>query len=231
MINPNLKDSIYILRMKQTLFLLATLLLSSLPPVFAQQVIDNDLAVGTYTNSNGWGKYFYLRGNAWNNSSTWISRYTSGDYKTDIRIHQGGATTHRFVIGHKLSETEWIDRFVVTGRGNVGIMVSNPTYQLEVNGTIRAKEVIVETGWADFVFRDDYKLPTLFEVESHIKKHGYLPDMPSEADVKEKGIGLSEMNTKLLQKIEELTLYVIQQNKEIQRLNFKIDKYENEKTN
>lgn len=106
----------------------------------------------------------------------------------------------------------------------IGIGTNNPQYKLDVNGTIRAKEVRVESGWADFVFKDDYNLPTLYEVESHIKEHGYLPDMPSEAEVKENGIGLSEMNTKLLQKIEELTLYVIQQNKEVEELKREIER-------
>lgn len=147
-----------------------------------------------------------------------VSKYTSGDYITDVRLCMGGAITQRFTIGLYFSETSWRDHFVVTGKGNVGILVSNPQYQLDVNGIIRAKEVRIETGWADFVFKDDYNLPTLNEVETHIIEHGYLPDMPSETDVKENGIGLSEMNTKLLQKIEELTLYAIQQNKKIEEL-------------
>lgn len=115
--------------------------------------------------------------------------------------------------------------------GSVGIGTSNPSMPLEVNGKIRAKEIIVESGWADFVFNSDYYLPTLSEVESHINYHGSLPGMPTESEVKENGIGLSEMNTKLLQKIEELTLYMIQQNKEIERLSSKIETLQNEKMN
>ena len=114
----------------------------------------------------------------------------------------------------------------VTINGTVGIGTSNPTMPLEVNGKIRAKEIIVESGWADFVFSDEYKLPTLLEVESYIKKQGRLPDMPSEVEVQENGIGLSEMSTKLLQKIEELTLYVIQQEKEIDLLKQDVKKYD-----
>lgn len=102
--------------------------------------------------------------------------------------------------------------------GMVGIGTSNPTRPLEVNGTIRAKEIIVESGWADFVFDSSYQLRPLHEVESHIQTYRCLPDIPSEAEVKENGIGLSEMNTKLLQKVEELTLYVIQQEKELMRM-------------
>lgn len=102
--------------------------------------------------------------------------------------------------------------------GMVGIGTSNPTRPLEVNGAIRAKEIIVESGWADFVFDSDFKLRPLAEVESHIKTYRRLPDIPSETEVKENGIGLSEMNTKLLQKVEELTLYVIQQQKELMQM-------------
>ncbi len=103
--------------------------------------------------------------------------------------------------------------------GNVGIGTKNSgSWKLAVNGKIRAKEIKVETGWSDFVFYDDYKLPTLMEVENHIKENGHLKDIPSEKDVKENGIFLGEMDAKLLQKIEELTLYTIQQQKEIQEL-------------
>ena len=89
---------------------------------------------------------------------------------------------------------------------------------MAVNGQIRAKEIKVETGWSDFVFFKDYKLPTLEEVEDHIKEKGHLKDIPSANEVEENGIFLGEMNSKLLQKIEELTLYTIQQQKEIEEL-------------
>lgn len=103
-------------------------------------------------------------------------------------------------------------------QGNVGIGVTNPKNKFEVNGIIRAKEVKIEaTGWADFVFAENYKLPTLAEVEKHIKEHKHLPNIPSEAEVTENGISVGEMQAKLLQKIEELTLYVIEQNKKIEK--------------
>lgn len=100
--------------------------------------------------------------------------------------------------------------------GQVGIGTTNlGEWKLAVNGKIRAKEIKVETDWSDFVFEKDYNLPNLKEVESHIKEKGHLKDIPSAKEVKENGIFLGEMDAKLLQKIEELTLYTIQQEKKI----------------
>jgi len=98
--------------------------------------------------------------------------------------------------------------------GNVGIGTTNPTYKLSVLGTVRSTEMIVDTGWSDFVFNDNYKLPQLNEVEQFIKEHKHLPGIPTEAEVKEKGVSVGNISSKLLQKIEELTLYVIDIKKE-----------------
>jgi hypothetical protein len=94
--------------------------------------------------------------------------------------------------------------------GNVGIGTTNPTYPLSVNGTIKAKEVIVETiGWSDYVFNDDYRLAPLSEVEAHIREKKHLPGIPSAAEVAEQGISVGDMQAKMMAKIEELTLHLI----------------------
>ena len=100
------------------------------------------------------------------------------------------------------------ETFVIKGNsGNVGIGTINPgVWKLAVNGNIRAKEIKVETGWSDFVFYEDYKLPTLEEVENHIKEKGHLKDIPSAKEVANNGIFLGEMDSKLLQKIEEINI-------------------------
>ena len=112
--------------------------------------------------------------------------------------------------------------------GNVGIGTTNPgTYKLAVNGEIRAKEVIVETGCSDFVFEEHYALRPLNEVEAFIKANKHLPDIPSEKEVSENGLGLGEMQAKLLRKVEELTLYMIEMKKENQALRQRIVNLEN----
>ncbi|RNL66903.1 hypothetical protein ED312_23550, partial [Sinomicrobium pectinilyticum] len=95
---------------------------------------------------------------------------------------------------------------------------------LAVNGNIRAKEIKVETGWSDFVFEESYNLPTLEEVEQHINEKGHLKDIPSAKEVEENGIFLGQMDAKLLQKIEELTLYMIALKKENREQKFQIEK-------
>ena len=103
--------------------------------------------------------------------------------------------------------------------GSVGIGMSNPAHELDINGTARANEIIVETGGADFVFEDNYDLRPLEEVERYIGEHGHLPEIPSAAEMQANGAKLGKMQTKLLQKIEELTLYIIEQKKQIETLN------------
>jgi len=111
----------------------------------------------------------------------------------------------------------------ITGDGKVGIGKSNPTHKLDVKGAIHSQEVKVDMeGWSDFVFKKEYSLPTLEEVEKHIAEKGHLENIPSEEEVVKNGINLGEMNAKLLQKIEELTLYVIEQDKRIDKQNEKI---------
>ncbi|WP_340063962.1 hypothetical protein [Ascidiimonas aurantiaca] len=121
-----------------------------------------------------------------------------------------------------------IGQIIVKTNGSVGINTTTTgTHKLAVEGSIGAREIKVEaSGWSDFVFYDDYKLPSLKEVENHIKEKGHLKDIPSAKEVEENGIYLGEMNSKLLQKIEELTLYTIQQEKKIKEQSKKIEDLE-----
>lgn len=95
------------------------------------------------------------------------------------------------------------------------------------DGKIVAKEVEVKANvWADYVFKKDYKLNTLEEVEKHIQEKGHLPNMPSAEKVLKDGINVAEMNSRLLEKIEELTLYCIEQNKKLKTQSEKMEKME-----
>lgn len=149
----------------------------------------------------------YISGFMWNKTN---ARWGDGDdfsiYTTENRDMTFKTGTGNFIV------------FPSDG-GNVGIGTKTPDSKLTVNGKIHTKEVKVDlNGWSDFVFEESYNLPTLEEVEKHIKEKGHLKDIPSAKEVEKDGIYLGEMDSKLLQKIEELTLYVIQQQKEMERL-------------
>jgi hypothetical protein len=103
----------------------------------------------------------------------------------------------------------------VEASGNVGIGTTNPTQKLSVNGTIRAKEVIVDTGWSDYVFDANYRLAPLSEVEARIKAEKHLPGIPSAAEIDAGGVSLGDMQSRLLAKIEELTLHQIALEKQL----------------
>lgn len=167
----------------------------------------------------------------------------NASYKLDIggriRIRNGGGTaglylmnaantSNRAFVG--LSNDSYVGLYGSGGagwglvmnvtNGSVGIGTSSPSssYKLSVNGSIRAKEVVVETGWADYVFEENYSLRTLTEVEEFIRENKHLPEVPSAKEVETNGVRLGEMESILLKKIEELTLYMIQQQKDIEAL-------------
>ena len=112
--------------------------------------------------------------------------------------------------------------------GNVGIGMTSAQYKLDVAGTIRADEILVKTTGADFVFADDYQLRPLSEVKAFIQKNKHLPEIKSAQEMQENGVSVSELQTQLLQKIEELTLYILQQEEIISNLNYRIQKLEQE---
>ena len=108
-----------------------------------------------------------------------------------------------------------------TLKGNVGIGTGNPKEKLTVNGRILAREVIVSNDirtWPDYVFAPGYEMMSLTELEAYVNEHHHLPDVPSAEEVEEQGIGLGEMNAILLQKVEEMTLRMIEMEKRIHEL-------------
>jgi len=107
---------------------------------------------------------------------------------------------------------------LIISNGHWGIHYMNPTHALMVNGSIRAKEIIVDTGWADDVFLQGYPLLSLAETESYILTNGRLPGIPSAREVQNKGVSIGETQAMLLRKIEELTLHQIEQEKRLKAL-------------
>ncbi len=157
---------------------------------------NNDLDFFMGHTNNSYGFYWRYKGSQSginNNMELWANNQTSADKRVYF-INQSGN---------------------IYFNQNMGINTSTTgSHRLAVGGSIGAREVIVEgSGWSDFVFEESYQLPSLNEVESYIEENGHLKDVPSAETIEKEGIPLGEMDSKLLQKIEELTLYVIELNK------------------
>ncbi len=181
----------------------------------------------------GYGMVIWLRGGG--TSYHYNSKYTTScvvydgvanplpyqEYNGTIRTYK--TMTDDYVNSNGLSRTGTA-YFNGTGAsyfaGNLGLGTPDTKgYKLAVNGKVRAHEIKVETAnWPDYVFAKEYSLPSLNETEKHIQEKGHLPGIPSAAEVKSNGVDLGAMNAKLLQKIEELTLHQIRQEKEMTEL-------------
>ncbi len=113
--------------------------------------------------------------------------------------------------------------------GNVGIGTTTPDQKLTVKGKIHAEEVIVDLNVpvADYVFKPTYKLMPLHEVEQFVKTNSHLPEIPSATEITKNGLSMGEMQNKLLQKVEELTLYMISQQKTIDQQQAQIKELNN----
>jgi hypothetical protein len=140
--------------------------------------------------------------------------YADGSSLTSLAV--GTVGNIPVVLGTNNSE-----RMRITSNGNVLIGSSsqiNSAYKLDVYGSARANEIVVNTSGADFVFDKKYALPKLSDVKAYIDKNQHLPEIPSAKEMQTNGISVGEINTKLLQKVEELTLYAIKQQKRIDQL-------------
>jgi hypothetical protein len=116
----------------------------------------------------------------------------------------------------------------ISTNGFVGVGTLNPDQRLTVKGKVHAEEIVVDLSVPapDYVFEPDYKLPSLFEIEMFVKENKHLPEVPSSKEMEENGLNLKEMNLLLLKKVEELTLHLIDMNKENQELKKRLDKIE-----
>ena len=145
------------------------------------------------------------------------SHFGMGIQSGTMQFYTAGQDKMAFGYGSSSSFTETMSFY--PGSGQLGIGTNNVgVYKLAVNGSIHSNEVVVESGWADYVFNDKYRLPSLPEVEKFILAHKHLPGIPSASEVHNNGLKLGEIQTKMMQKIEELTLYVIELEKKINKL-------------
>ncbi len=153
-----------------------------------------------------------------------------GDYETEawrnkLMFHNGSGDI-QFITGVSL-----IPKVTIKLDGRMGIGTDDPgTYKLAVEGDIGARKIVVtEAPWADFVFKKGYELPSLDKVESFIKENKHLPDIPSEKEIKEKGLSVADLMARQMQKIEELTLYLIELKKENEKLSDRLASLEQDK--
>lgn len=176
---------------------------------------------------NGWGRC-YLQ---WE-SHKLIMGLPSGTYgHALVEIVPGGSNQGEVFsslsLYHAYNETQKVEKIRFTSHehswintiGNFGIGTTSPLYKLDVRGTIRADEVLVNNvSGADFVFDKSYELRPLSEVQNYILQNQHLPEIPSAVEMQTKGVKINELQIQLLQKVEELTLYIIQQEQRIKDL-------------
>jgi hypothetical protein len=140
----------------------------------------------------------------------------------------GAGTTNRANDILNVWNSGWGDLMSFRGDGRIGIWTTAPAtgYALSVNGKIMCEELRVQLSesWPDYVFADNYTLPSLKIVESFIQANRHLPNIPSAKEIEKEGLGVGDMQKRMMEKIEELTLYIIQQQKEIDTLKSAIRK-------
>jgi hypothetical protein len=147
-----------------------------------------------------------------------IRAHSWGENPKDLIISNDGTGKIKFVTKEFSWSNGGVDqlRMTILKNGKIGIGTETPTELLAVNGTIHAKEIRVDLqDWPDYVFNVNYNLLTIEQVEEFVKEKGHLPDIPNAKEVEENGIKLAEMNKKLLKKIEEMTLYIIDLNNKL----------------
>ncbi len=169
------------------------------------------------SNDPGNGKYF--GGITWTSRTGDVNRRRASIVATRERTDADFVGLAFFTKGTDGSGPMY-ESMRLTHGGSLGIgTTTTGIHKLAVEGSIGAREIKVQaSGWSDFVFENNYNLPTLKEVESHISENGHLKDIPSAKEVEKDGFFLGQMDAKLLQKIEELTLYTIQQEKKIEKM-------------
>jgi hypothetical protein len=166
---------------------------------------------GQVTISNGYGNQNgYVKLNLNNGGAvSWIKGIVTGP-----NTNTGSA----MAFGVPANTTDGSEAMRITSDGNLAVGTTNTLgYKLAVNGSAIAESVTVKLhgSWPDYVFKPAYTLPSLNEIKTYIDQNHHLSEMPSEREVKDNGINLGEMNKLLVKKVEELTLYLIEKDKQV----------------
>ena len=151
---------------------------------------------------------------------------TGGNYTQVVLGISAGTNGYPYIQGVTASGSSYGVLAINPNGGNVLIGKTSQAvaaYILDINGAARANKVVVNTTGADFVFDSSYDLKSLDNVENYIQQNKHLPDIESAAEMQKDGVDLGNNQTKLLQKIEELTLYLIEQNKQLKQQNALIE--------
>jgi hypothetical protein len=160
-----------------------------------------------------------------------ISADTIVMYST-VKGSVGIGTTHpKGVFQVQAGKTNDPDSsFIISKGGNVGIGTASPDnkFRLSVNGWIRAKKIVVESGWADYVFEEGYPLMSMDSLAQYLDVHHHLPGVPSAEEVTASGLNLGDMQVKMMEKIEELTLYMLELKNENTALKARLDAMQTE---
>jgi len=164
---------------------------------------------------------------------------TGGTGETDFYNYAGGGPGGFVFYNYYAPGAAWpsgspTELMLISSSGVVGIGTTDPcangqapqNCKLSVAGAIQAYDITVNNQWSDYVFDPSYRLAPLSEVDDYIQQNHHLPDIPSAREVQEKGVSLGEMQAKLLAKVEELTLHMIQAEKENQELRERIARLE-----
>src|SRR5208283_3254107 len=187
--------------------------LDVVPSTLQSGIRTGGAEVQSYAVNNSWyGENMYYNSGA----GGWIRR--SSGYGTVLQMYSGNFYFETFPTGAAGSVGTQLNVMMINNNGNVGIGTTTPVHPLQVAGIIGAEEVVVSSTGADYVFKPDYRLSPLTEVAAYIEQNHHLPGIPSEKEVQAQGVNLGEMQTKLLAKIEELTLHMIQAERENQEL-------------
>ncbi|WP_416669829.1 hypothetical protein [Egbenema bharatensis] len=167
-----------------------------------------------------------------NNNGLWLEASTDGSESggifcngnTIVLWSPGDNDTLRVYDEDNFGSSNLVPRFVINNVGNVGIGTATPQAKLDVNGDIKVKDWTLSV--PDYVFESDYELRNLNNLRNYIDRYKHLPEVPSAQAIHEEGVNLGEFCMSLLKKIEELSLYVLQQHDIIQAQDKRLAKLE-----